>query len=276
MSSSRILASVVFGLALITAGSSARADIQITVTPSLAPNVFGSPSWPGYVSNALTALENNQSSSGTPNNPTYYQALANGSSIGANQIVVTGFPSWLGLADPGTAFGSQFASELGNRLHFGLQAIAPYGTTFSLSQLTFNMTSSDPGNTLAFSGGFTASDNYSSTRVGVVLNPNGTVNHFVTSGSATQLVNELFYVGVGNAYAADSTTPGATNQDKINNVIASIPNETVSDTYSIGQFSGSGSVNVFATPEPSTLTGALIAVLCLAGFGGARRLRRTA
>jgi PEP-CTERM motif len=261
---------VAFFAPLIVIVSSAKANITLTVTPSLAPNGFGSPSWPTYVTNAQNALQNGLSSSGTPNAPTFYQALANGSTIGANEIVATDFNSWLGSANPGTVYGSQYANELGNRLHFGLTAIGSNGTTFSLSELSFNMTSSDPGNSLGFAGSFNSSDSYSSAAVGVIFN--GSKKTFVTSGPATQLVDALYYVGVGNAYEALSTDPGATNQDKLNNAIASIPSETVTTTYTIHGFSGSASANVSAVPEPSTLL--LTSIVAAVALGLAWRRRK--
>jgi hypothetical protein len=254
---------------LIVIASSAKAGITLTLAPSLAPNVLESPSWPTYVTNAQNALQNGLSSSGTPNTPTFYQALANGSTIGANEIVVTDFNSWLGSANPGTVFGSQFANEFGNRLHFGLTAIGSNGTTFSLSQLSFNLTSSDPGNSLGFAGSFNSSDSYSSTSVGVIFN--GSNETFVTSGPATQLVDALYYVGIGNAYEALSTDPGATNQDRLNNVTTLIPSETVTTTYTIDGFSGSASVNVSAVPEPSTLLLMSIAAAVVLGLAWRRR-----
>jgi hypothetical protein len=131
-----------------------------------------------------------------------------------------------------------------------------------------------------FSGDFSdpndSSNVYSSTRVGVVLNPDGSVDHYVTSGSATQLVNELIYVGVGNAYEALTTSPGTTDQDKINNAISGIPDQTVTTTYTIGNVSGSASVNIAspeelaAVPEPSTLIPACFGALVM-GLAAWRR-----
>lgn len=262
------LTSAVLGL-VAGAANQARADIVITVTPSLAPNAYGSPSYAGYVSNAITALEKGLSSYGTPDTPSYYQALTNGSAISANQNVVTGFYSWLGQTDPGTVFGPAFAQELGNRLLFGLSIV---GTTnadkFSISNLSFTETSSDPGNTLGFSFG-AGSYNYSSEYVGVIYGAGGAGDvadyTYVTSGPNTQLVNAVFGRGSGNAYSAYSTDPGATDQDRLNNAIGSISNETFSGMYTLGGVTGSGTIGIQAVPEPAPI--ALIVASAPFGLG---------
>jgi hypothetical protein len=278
-----------FALSLVmlglTAGSSseALADLTITVTPSLAPNAFGSPSYSGYVSNAIGALETGATSAGDPNSPTYYQAIANGASIDANQIIVSGFPSWLGQADPGTAFGPAYANELGNRLLFGLSITSNSGQTFSISELSFAATSSDAGNSLGFGFG-QGSYNYSSDYVGVIYGAGGAADTsdytYVTSGSNTQPVNAIYGRGSGNAYDVYETDPGATDQDKLNNAMAAIPGSTFTGTYSIEGFTGSGSVNIDSvnpnaspTPEPSTFVMAATAGLAGLAYSWRRRKR---
>ncbi len=105
------------------------------------------------------------------------------------------------MADPGTNFGAAFSGELGNRLHFGL-LVNGNGTPVSLSELSFNMHSSDPGNIFAFTGDF-STDDYSAYRVGIDFGADdalgGGDDTYVTSGSGTQLVDAFAYVGVGNA-----------------------------------------------------------------------------
>jgi hypothetical protein len=266
-----------FGLAAAlclaaVASAPARAGLTITVTPSVAPNAFGSPSYGAYVSNAVSALENGLSSYGDPTSPSYYQALANGAQITPDQVLVSGFPSWLGTADPGTAFGPAFANELGNRLHFGL-TILGNGQQFSISELSFTATSSDPSNSLGFSFG-TGSYNYSNDYVGVIFGTGGAPNTYITSGPNTQLVDAIYGRGSGNAFPVYSTDPGATDQDKLNNALATIPDMTFTGTYTIDGATGSASVDVVATPEPSTLISAGTAVLF--GLAYARRRRRAA
>jgi len=198
------------------ASVAAFAQPTIQVFPSPAPNVFGSPSWPPYVVNALTALENGQSSIGNPaTDPrAYYQVTQ----LNDRQNIVTPFPSWLGFANPGTTFGPAFAAELGNRVHFGVHILGN-GTKFSLSQLSFDMESTDPGDIFQFVGDFSVSS-YSSTRIGINYGLDGKKGTpddvLITAGPGTQLVDELVYVGVGNALApADVGCPAGTDQEML-------------------------------------------------------------
>lgn len=129
-------------LLIVLAGCSAYADILTEVFPSVAPNAFGSPSYSGYVSNAIHAILNGLPAYGNPNDPTYYQQQ---STIAPNQMIVTGFPSWLGSANPGTVFGPAYANELGNRPLFGVVINAgPGAPSISISELSFAATSNDP------------------------------------------------------------------------------------------------------------------------------------
>lgn len=228
------------------AGTAAAAPV-VTVIPASAPNSFGSPNFSGWVANAQAALQSGASSAGTPGTPAYYQAAP--AVIDATDNIATSFNSWKGVAPaPGVGFGS----ELGNRLHFGVRVVDTTAT-FSLSQLQYDMSSSDPGNFLNFDGSFTAGDSYSATRVGIHYGadqaPGGGDDTVYTSGSATTPVNALFYVGIGNAPSATAGSPGATNQDKIDNALAGLDYPyTISTTYTIAGETGSASVTV--VPEP--------------------------
>jgi len=81
--------------------------ITITVIPALAPNVYGSPNWNAWVSNATTAIANGYASYGDPSSPSYYQRAP--AVISVTNDIVTGFPSWDGHADPGNVFGANRA-----------------------------------------------------------------------------------------------------------------------------------------------------------------------
>jgi len=223
--------------------------------------------------------------------PTFYQGLPAGATISANQLVVSGFPSWLGQANPGGAFGQNFANELGNRLHFGLAVVASPGTTFSLSQLSFSMASTDPGNTFQFSGDFSDPNDptnvYSSARVGV--RSDGTL---VTSGPATQLVSALYYVGVGNAIAPDDIGATGTDQEQLDQVLGFIEglepfqiNVTYTLTTDAGTFTGTSFVNVGEADqlgdllqrshgrEPWSTQYAFAGHICQRAFNGAAAVR---
>jgi hypothetical protein len=262
---------------LVALGGPARGDLVVNVYPSLAPNAFGSPSYSAYVANATYALEHGLTSFGTPDTPSYYQQLGPNATISASQDVVTGFPSWLGQANPGTVFGPAFANELGNRLLFGLVITGTGGDQFSISQLAFSAASSDPGNTLGFSFG-AGSYNYSADYVGVLYNSHQNDPSqwtFITSGPNTRPVDAVYGRGSGNAYAVydNGVDPLQTQLDQ---AIAGIPSSTFTATYTVTDvnnqaFTGRASSDVEAVPEPSTLISACVAVI---GMGMAFACRR--
>ena len=216
--------------------------ITITVIPALAPNVYGSPNWNAWVSNATTAIANGYASYGDPSSPSYYQRAP--AVISVTNDIVTGFPSWGGVADPGDVFGANFAQELGNRLQFGID-IKGGTNLISISQLSFSAHSTDPSNTLdfAFAEG---SYNYSSSYVGIIYGPGGT-NTYITSGPATQLVNEIVGRGSGNAWAVyDTSGDIASEQSNILVCASQISDQSFNftGTYTIDGVSGSNSVTL--------------------------------
>ena len=189
--SSKAFVALVLGLFAVSA---AHADIQVTVLPSLGPNYFGSPSWVTYVANAVYAIQNGLPSYGDSNSPTYYTQTTN---FTADQTIVTGFPSWMGQADPGSVFGAAYANELGNRMHFGFDMVATKGETFDVNSVSFSSTSS-PGGGLDYSFGAGTLATYSLSRIGIAA------DHTVyDNGEAGSLpVVQLIYVGAGNSYDA--------------------------------------------------------------------------
>jgi hypothetical protein len=244
----KLLVCVLFILALTNTASAA---VEVNVYASRAPNGFGSPSFAAYQDNAIYALQNGLSSWGTPGAPTYYEQLANGATIDAHLNIVTGFPSWDGVAEPGGVF----ASEYGNRLHFSLHIVGN-GEKFSISQLSF-VGDSSPNDILdfSFSGGYSYSAGYQGLNYGTD-NIKGTGDDvYITSGASSQLVDELFGRGSGNAIAVYDSDFGATRQDKIENVLDSVDDPYLfSGTYTIGDVSGSAQViitSVKPVPEPA-------------------------
>lgn len=255
-------------LYLLAVGSTASA-VSLTVVPSSAPNFFGSPSWAAYQSNALNSLENGLGNIGDRDtDPTAYEIT--GAKILHGDIIVTNFNSWRGEIGPS----SPFDNEHGNRLHFGLHVLGE-GTQFRLEDLSYDITSSD-GNFLAFAGSF-AGLSYSSSRIGIdyVDGIKGNGNDvIINSGLATQLVDELMYVGVGNAYDASTgigyplpDTPQS-NMAALGDYLRSQAPITVTGSYSLAvnstTFTSSASVDVVCVPEPLTASLGLLSMGVLA------------
>ncbi|HEX5379302.1 MAG TPA: PEPxxWA-CTERM sorting domain-containing protein [Phenylobacterium sp.] len=267
--------SAILGAAFLVAAPVAASAATITVTPSLAPNAFGSPSYAAWVANAVGALHDGDASRGNAGLPSYYHAQSNVSSA---EAVVTGFPSWLGHADPGAVYGAAFASELGNRMLFGLR-IDGDGSQFSISQLAFSASSSDPYNALAFAFG-AGSYGYSADYQGVLKGADGLLwtadDVFVTGGSSAALVDGLVGRGSGNSFAAYCPGCSVAQQQAAINDVASYPGGpfTFTGLYSLGDSKGSGTFNISGVPEPSTWA------MMIAGFGlvggFARRARQKA
>ena len=229
------------------------------------------------MSNALYAIPNGLNSYGTPGTPTYYQAAPATLPISAN--IVTGFASWNGSANPTGAF----AGEEGNRLHFGLDIRGNGTTQFDLNDLTFSINSTDPSDTLAFSGDFVGYDYNGTSRIGINWGPDripGTADDIVyTSGNGMTPVDEIVYVGVGNAWDAYDASPGATLQDKIDRIADGVWRDTSDGSnangpdyslptpfYATGTYSldgATGSATVEFVPEPT----GIVALLGLAGMG---------
>jgi len=190
---------------------------------------------------------------------------------------VTSFKSWDGVANPTGAF----ANELGNRLHMGLH-VAGNGSQFSISQLGFTMNDLSASGDLSLPSadyptwGAVGSYGYSAARVGLNYGADGTKgtgdDAWITSGLNTQLIDELFMVGSGNAWWPEIEA-GETGQDAIDRVAASLNAElpfTVTGTYTIGNDSGKATVQFGTVPDGGS-TLALLA--CAVGLIGIMRNR---
>jgi len=262
---------LVFAGLFVTALSQAQSLPSIVVTPTVAPNVFGSPSYAAWVTNSYQAQYQGLSTFGTVGTPTYYAA----ESVITDRasVVVTGYNSWRGNANPTGAF----SAELGNRMLFGLH-IFGNGNLFSISQLSFNATSTGDSGGLDFGFG-EGSYNYSNDYVGIQYGADGVLGGgddvLITSGANTQMVNEIIGRGSGNSYASYTTDPGATNQDKLNGIAYDPANAWTSftGTYSL-DFGGNavtGAGTFQAVPEPTSM-----AALALGAAALLRKRRKKA
>lgn len=269
-------------LALVSATGTASAQITLQVFPSPAPNFFGSPSWAGYRDNAIESLEAGGGGNigSRVSDPTAYET---GTSFQVHDFIATNYNMWLG----NTGLGAPLNNELGHRMHFGLRAVAQVGTQFALEDVAITMTSSDSGNGFGFSEPAGGWGSYSASRVGVLRGPDGIVgtgdDTFITSGPSTQLVDALYYVGVGNAdeslinattYSSGSPYPYTNTPNPALAYSESAggfsgefgPGWSLSTTYTINGFSGTGTATLIPAP------GAL-AALGLGGLLAARRRR---
>jgi len=229
-------------------------DIMLDVHASSAPNVYGSPSWNGYLSNALYALENGLSVNGDRStDPTGYEVAPD--IIGPGEIAVTTFNSWRGDINPLAPFNN----EHGNRMHFGLHAYGDGTYQFMLEDLAFDMHSSDPTDTLVWGGDFIGF-NYSSARYGIDWGSDrakgGGDDITYNSGNGTTLVDEIVYVGAGNAWWPGGSDPDPANpiggtQAAMDEYFAWVNSEApilVTMNYTIGNYSGSDFVTVVPVP----------------------------
>ncbi|HXC30239.1 MAG TPA: PEP-CTERM sorting domain-containing protein, partial [Stellaceae bacterium] len=151
---------------------------------------------------------------------------------------------------------------------------APTGGTIQLAGLQATMTSSDPGDTLGFSTSWSSASSYNQYTIGLIFNGSGT--HVVDTGPATQAVDELIVVGLGNAIPAAASNPtcagAGSDQAQLDCVAgqydALIP-FNVTTTFTLGGQTASDTVDF--VPEPGTLT---LFGSAVAGLGVLRRRRK--
>jgi len=257
----------------------------INVYTTVAPSAYGSPSYGAWAANGIYALENGLPAFGSPGTPAYFYETP---SAEAQNLTLTSFPSWMGTPDSGLAFGPAYANELGNQGSFPL-FIDGNGGQFSISELVFTASSTDPGNALGVSHA-AGSYNYGSQYVGGIENTDGSIT-YVTSGPSTQLVNFLWGMGSGNALTpcgAGDSSPCATSAERqadINATAASLIGQTFTGVYTLTDGSatlaaGSATLdltdppNATAVPEARTAFFLGGGLLLLAGCWRRRRARR--
>jgi hypothetical protein len=256
----------------------ARFGIRIEVVAASGPNGFSSPYFGAWAANVIDALTANRPRAGDPALPSFYREIRR--VVPANEVLVTGFPSWNGRALPA----APFDREHGRRLHFNLHAdgsarAGPHvvrGTRFAIAWLTgtaegdgaLPLPNEDFGGDeqrlgFAFGKDWGIPYEYSPQRVGIDYGPDGVKgtadDEVVTGGPDTRLVDELFMRGSGDAFAVydDANFPPggvvssqADLQAKLDYALARMPvGSHVTATYTIAvpggaTYQGSATVRI--------------------------------
>jgi hypothetical protein len=268
----------VLGIALALLATPAYAtNVGITVTPWLAPNAFGSPSFAPAEANAVAAMQQGLATNGAAG-PAQFNAQT--TPVTSSQVLVTNFNSWMGDINPAASFGAAYANELGNRMTFGL-AVNGNGTQISISQLSFVGQSTDPANGLDF--GFAAGQyNYGTGYIGVQKGIDGVLGTgddvVINSGANTQLVDAIYGRGSGNSFEALCTLCTDADKQFVIDSAAAVPGSefTFTGTYSLLDASGSGTFDILPSPVPGPIVGAGLPGLIFAcgGMLGLMRQRR--
>jgi hypothetical protein len=271
-------------VAVLLITSHAYADIPTaTELASVGPNATsGSPSWNGYVANALVGLENGGAQAGTPGTPTYYAPTTG--PITVAQTLVTSFHSWNGTVNPA----APFDQEYGSRVMFGID-IKGNGNKISLSELTAQTYWVDQTGAYAWENVSYSGSPYAAHRIGLIYN-DGAPPTIINSGLNTQLVDEIVTTGYGGGIWAmydDINLPnsqdkamltawglpgytGATLQERYDSMLSILDSTTPFGwriDYSIDYNHGVAPAETFSytqqiVPEPGTL-----ALLGTAGLG---------
>ncbi|MBY0460363.1 MAG: hypothetical protein K2V38_23865 [Gemmataceae bacterium] len=280
------------GAFLALAADTASAAFTVKVTASLAPNGLVSESIPAYntyANNAISSIVTQGQNSGLPpatgtaGTPGRYQGVT---TVNVTDMVATEFRSWRGLADPGNTVGAAFATQHGNRLHFGAYITQTGGGQFTLAQLglSFTGTSTQYGGAIDLTSpttGTVTAFNLTNTNapiyVGVRFTGPSTYT-LVTTGDG--LVDAVVAVGPGTAFdifrdpIADA---GLTDQQIIDNGLFGATPFSYTGRYNFAGGSASTTVNVTVdnplrpVPAPPALVLVASGALALAGCRARQR-----
>ena len=128
-------------LVLVVGVTAAQAElVKFDVIPAFAPQGPQSPSWNGYVLNAIGGIQSEVNVGDRDVNPKAYERVTG--MLLPEELIYTDFNSWQGDAAP-TPLPAGFDGEFGNRIHFGLHIVAADGTQFALNDLSWELDSDD-------------------------------------------------------------------------------------------------------------------------------------
>ena len=178
-----------------------RASDGIWIYASYGPNDKATATFTDYRKKGISFLRGGANPEAVMNNPKDYALVTN---LRVNMLMASDHtPLWDGIINPPAN-----DDQLGSRLLFPLRVVS--GTAFNLSNLKIVISSSD-GNSQMPPGslGYTpVLNNYSEALVGLWYGPDdvkGTADDETrVNGNGNQLVNELYYIGPGVAYAVES------------------------------------------------------------------------
>jgi len=274
-------------IAILWAAESANAQVNLTVYPSIGPNAYndyvGYPTPPtlnAYTNAAMYAMTGGAvGSPSVPNTPGAYSVISG--PVNMNQVIATSSPSWLGNPNPTGAF----AMETGNNLYFGFHASsANPGQTFTLSQVSYNFSNSNPANTGLSNMGQLAGNFLP---VGPPLNSFGTqpqgqflvgynsnLGQYYTSSADDNLpITDLFYVGPATGFNGGND-PIGTNAQLVNEFPNGIQFSGGTVTISGIGTSAPAAGPSLVVPEPASM--AILAVGAVGLLGYTYRRRRLA
>ena len=264
----------IFRTALIlalAAGALLAGPITVTVLPTLAPDVNGSPSWAAWQNNAIAALKSGATSYGDPSLPSYYQQQSHATYA---QAALSSFHSWQGDVSPTGAF----AGEYGDRMTFS--AIIAGTDLFTLNNIGYQAVGT--GSTLLDYIWPDLTTSFGTSVIGVIYNAGGSTS-YVTSGLlSSTAVDAVLLRGRGFSPTVDCYGCTAAQRQAAMDALATqlygLTSYTMTMTLNLSdnsQVQGSGTFTFDGAiaPEPATtalLGGALIPLLLL----GRRKLSR--
>ncbi len=269
---------ILLGLSLVVLTAGVSTATNIYVGPAAAPDYFGSPSYTGWVDNAIVALLTGSPAAGSPLSPDYY---LQSTSFQANQMIVTDFNSWNGSASPTGAFAGEYGSAItfatiinnpGSKLDItqGVTvAVDPFGTPLSDTE--------NPGI------GPVQKTAFDAFVLGVDWPGVGLPTIYAT-GTEPAIGVDYIFVFPGVAFEtthADSISLGFTDQENLDDFSSLIASDPLINpihycvSYDDPSNSASTCADAYIVPEPSSISLFGTGGLAL-GFALWRRRRRAA